>query len=182
MSAAMRFAMSSVTTLLSWPCSNSVGQRMVFTTSQRSHSRRPGRGCGLPPKDFGSHEEAIRYLGGILKLAPKGMIEESVVFGMRKREDGRLVWKYDPSLGGKPAPRPGLREWDLWEVVKTIRCPTLLLHGQLSKVVTEDIAKRMAADMPDCRVERVDNAGHALFTDQPDAFAASVQRFLSEQP
>jgi pimeloyl-ACP methyl ester carboxylesterase len=135
-----------------------------------------------PPKDFGSEAEAITYLGGILKLAPKAMIEESVVFGMRKREDGRFVWKYDPSLGGKPQPRPGLREWDLWEVVKTIQCPTLLLHGQLSKVVTEDIAKRMAGDMPDCRVERIDNAGHALFTDQPEAFAASVERFLSEQP
>ncbi len=133
-----------------------------------------------PPKDFGSHAEAIEYLGDILRLAPKDMIEESVIFGMRQREDGRWVWKYDPGLGGRPQPRPGTREWDLWQVVKTIRCPTLLLHGQMSKVVTEDIARRMAADMPDCRVQRIDQAGHALFTDQPEAFAASVGRFLAE--
>jgi pimeloyl-ACP methyl ester carboxylesterase len=134
-----------------------------------------------PPKDFGSHAEAIAYLGGILRLAPPELIEESVAFGMRQREDGRWIWKYDPGLGGRPQPRPGTREWDLWEAVKTIRCPTLLLHGQFSQVVTEDIARRMGADMPDCRVQRIDRAGHALFTDQPEAFAASVGRFLGEK-
>jgi pimeloyl-ACP methyl ester carboxylesterase len=131
-----------------------------------------------PPRDFASHDEASAYLGGILSLAPKDMIEESVRFGLRRREDGRYTWKYDPSLGGRPLPRPGTREWDLWEVVRTIGCPTLLQYGQFSKVVSPEIAQRMAADMPDCRVERIDNAGHALFTDQPAAFSAGVVRFL----
>lgn len=135
-----------------------------------------------PPQDFADQDQAIAYLGGILRLAPKDLIEESVRFGMRRREDGRWIWKYDPALGGRPQPRPGTREWDLWEVVKTIQCPTLLLHGQLSKVVTEDIARRMGADMPNCRVQRIDHAGHALFTDQPEAFAASVGAFLAEGP
>ena len=133
-----------------------------------------------PPRDFASQEEAIAYLGGILRLAPQDLIVESVRHGMRQQQDGRWTWKYDPSLGGRPQPRAGVREWDLWEVVKSISRPTLLLHGQLSKVVTPDIAARMGREMPDCRVERVDNAGHALFTDQPEAFAASVARFLAE--
>ena len=132
-----------------------------------------------PPKDFTSHEEAIAYLGGILKLAPKEMIEESVHQGLRRNPDGRYTWKYDPRLGGRPQPRPGTREWDLWEVVKTIRRPTLLLRGELSRVVSSEIAQRMGAEMPDCRVEQIDRAGHALFTDQPEAFATSVGRFLS---
>lgn len=132
-----------------------------------------------PPRDFGSPEEAAVYLSAILKLAPKEMIEESAVHGLRQKPDGRYTWKYDPALGGRPQPRPGAREWDLWEVVKTIRSPTLLLHGELSRVVTPDIAQRMGELMPDCRVERIDRAGHALFTDQPEAFAASVAKFLA---
>jgi pimeloyl-ACP methyl ester carboxylesterase len=131
-----------------------------------------------PPKDFGSADEAAAYLGGILKLAPREMIEESAYHGLMRKPDGRYTWKYDPALGGRPQPRPGVREWDLWEVVASIRCPTLLLHGELSQVVTPEIAQRMAQLMPDCRVERIDRAGHALFTDQPEAFAASVTRFL----
>jgi pimeloyl-ACP methyl ester carboxylesterase len=31
-------------------------------------------------------------------------------------------------------------------------------------------------------VERIEGAGHALFTDQPEAFAASVERFLIADP
>jgi len=132
-----------------------------------------------PPRDFASPEEASAYLGGILKLAPKDMIEESAVHGLRRRPDGRYTWKYDPALGGRPQPRPGTREWDLWEVVRTIGCPTLLLHGELSQVVTPEIAQRMCSEMTACRAERIDRAGHALFTDRPEAFAQSVQRFLS---
>lgn len=131
-----------------------------------------------PPRDFGSHEEAISYLAALLKQAPVKMIAESVKFGMRQRKDGRYLWKYDPQLGGPPRPMPGKREWDLWEAVKTITCPTLLLRGQHSKVVTAEIASRMSAEMPDCRLEKIANAGHALFTDQPAAFAKSVGVFL----
>ncbi len=133
-----------------------------------------------PPQDFSSHQEAAAYLGGILKRAPQHMIEESVVHGMRQNSSGRHVWKYDPALGGRPQPRPGQREWDLWEAVRAISCPTLLLHGADSRVVSPEIAGRMAEEMPDCRLERVENAGHALFTEQPEAFAQSVARFLNE--
>ena len=131
-----------------------------------------------PPQDFASHQEAIDYLANILKRAPRDMIEESVVFGMRQREDGRYIWKYDPALSGPPQPQPGTREWDLWEVVKTIQCPTLLLHGEHSLVVSPEIAQRMQEDMANCEVEMVANAGHALFTDQPVVFSERVLDFL----
>ena len=134
-----------------------------------------------PPQDFGSHAEAADYLASILKQAPRNMIEESVNHGMRQREDGRYVWKYDPRLGGPPQPMPGKREWDLWEAVKTIACPTLLLHGENSKVVTQEIAGRMAADMIDCRHQQIADVGHALFTDQPLAFAKSVWEFVGAE-
>ena len=131
-----------------------------------------------PPQDFASHQEAIDYLGGILKLAPKDMIEESVVHGMREMANARYTWKYDPALGGPPQPQPNKREWDMWEVVRNIPCPTLLLRGEHSQVVPQEIAERMGREMPDCRVETVSNAGHALFTDQPAVFHERVTEFL----
>lgn len=132
------------------------------------------------PRDFASYDEAADYLAGILSRAPRPLIEESVRHGMNTRPDGRLVWKYDPGLGGPPLPRPDRREWDLWEVAAAISCPTLLLYGEHSQVVSPEIAERMANEMPDCRVERIANAGHALFTEQPEAFAEAVARFLDD--
>jgi pimeloyl-ACP methyl ester carboxylesterase len=131
------------------------------------------------PRDFASHAEAVDYLAGILRRAPRALIEESVRHGMNTRPDGRLVWKYDPGLGGPPLPRPDRREWDLWEVAASISCPTLLLYGEHSGVVSPEIAARMERDMPDCRAERIRDAGHALFTEQPEAFAKAVTRFLN---
>lgn len=133
-----------------------------------------------PPQDFASHAEAIAYLGNILSLAPRELIAESVVHGMRRLPSGRYTWKYDPALGGPPQPRAGAREWDLWEAARRVDCPTLLLHGEYSKVVTPDIVARMQVEMADCRAERIERAGHALFTDQPQAFAESVARFLND--
>jgi pimeloyl-ACP methyl ester carboxylesterase len=133
-----------------------------------------------PPKDFASPAEATAYLSAILHRAPRALIEESVRHGMRAREDGRFVWKYDPALSGPPLPRPGGREWDLWEVAARLACPTLLLYGEHSRVVSAEIAERMIRDMPNCRAERISGAGHALFTEQPEAFARSVARFLDE--
>jgi len=133
-----------------------------------------------PPQDFGSHAEATEYLGKILRIGPRHLIEESVVHGMRQLESGRYTWKYDPALSGPPQPREGAREWDLWEAARNIDCPTLLLHGEYSKVVTPDIVARMQAEMADCRTQLVANAGHALFTDQPQTFADAVARFLQE--
>lgn len=133
-----------------------------------------------PPQDFASHAEAVDYLRGILRIGPRELIEESVVHGMRKLPDGRFTWKYDPALGGPPQPRPDAREWDLWEAARGIDCPTLLLHGEHSRVVTPEIVARMQVEMADLHTELVANAGHALFTDQPQAFAESVERFLEE--
>ena len=130
------------------------------------------------PREFESHEEATNYLAGIMKLAPRHMVEESVRHGMRQTESGRHTWKYDPALAHLR--RPPNKAIDFWALVKEVPTRTLLQYGSESRVVTEDIARRMAQIMPRCTIERIDNAGHALFTDQPDAFAESMERFLAE--
>lgn len=127
-----------------------------------------------PPRDFESHEQATTYLGSLLTRAPSHMIEESVRYGMRQIDSGRYTWKYDPAMLARRRPA-GI---DFWNVVKEIPIPTLVQYGSHSNVVTPELAQRMAETMPDCRVDRIEDAGHALFTDQPEAFAQSVERFL----
>ena len=38
----------------------------------------------------------------------------------------------------------------------------------------------MSSEMPNCRVQRVRNAGHALFIDQPVVFYEEVNAFLKD--
>ncbi len=125
------------------------------------------------PRDFESEAEAIAYLGKLLSRAPAHVIEDSVRFGMRQTASGRYTWKYDPALLQR-APAT----IDLWSMVQSIPTPTLLQYGSHSKVVSAELAEKLGQTMPQCTIERIEKAGHALFTDQPDAFAASVGRFL----
>ena len=125
------------------------------------------------PGDFDSEQAAIEYLGQLLFRAPAEMIEESVRHGMRRIDGNRYTWKYDPALRRRVS-----APVDLWSAMQSVPTPTLLLYGSHSNVVTPELAHRLGQTMPDCTVERVENAGHALFTDQPEAFATSVGRFL----
>ena len=125
------------------------------------------------PREFESEAEATAYLRKLLSRAPVHVIEESVRYGMRMTSAGRYAWKYDPAmLKRSPA------TLDLWSMVRSIPTPTLLQYGIHSNVVSSELAERLKQTMPQCSVERIENAGHGLFTDQPDAFAASVERFL----
>ena len=129
-----------------------------------------------PPGDFESHESAATYLKKIMKLAPPEIVDESVRHGMRQIENGRYTWKYDPALNR----RSQSSSLDFWSIAKSIPTPTLLQYGSHSNVVTPELAARMAETMPSCAVERVEMAGHGLFTDQPEAFANSVERFMAK--
>ena len=132
------------------------------------------------PGQFDSREAALAHLKRLMPRAPASLVEESVRHGLRETGDGRYTWKYDPAfLRGARSRSTGL---DLWAAVKSIPTPTLLQYGSHSNVVSPELAARMGETMPRCSVERIENAGHGLFTDQPDAFAESVERFLAAAP
>ncbi|MBI2960966.1 MAG: alpha/beta hydrolase, partial [Betaproteobacteria bacterium] len=131
-----------------------------------------------PPRDFDSVQSATDYMGRTMVSAPRYMVEESVRHGIRRGGDGRYTWKYDPVLFRRR--RPPNAGMDFWAMAGSIPTPTLLQYGSHSRVVTPELAARMGQTMPNCVVERIEGAGHALFTDQPEAFAASVERFFRQ--
>jgi esterase len=127
--------------------------------------------------EFESREAALVHLTRLMSRAPASLIEESVQYGLKQTREGRYTWKYDPGfLSGHRTRATGI---DLWSAVKTIATPTLLQYGSLSNVVNPELAARLGETMPRCTVERIEGAGHGLFTDQPEAFAESVERFFA---
>ena len=132
------------------------------------------------PGQFDTREAAFAHLKRLMPRAPATLVEESVEHGLRLTNEGRYTWKYDPAF--LKGARSRSASVDLWSAVKTIPMPTLLQYGSLSNVVSSELAARMADTMPRCTVERIESAGHGLFTDQPEAFAESVERFLATAP
>lgn len=56
--------------------------------------------------------------------------------------------------------------------------PTLVLCGASDRLIVPAYAKRWKALIPQARVEIIDEAGHILPYEQPDAFARAVAAFL----
>jgi 3-oxoadipate enol-lactonase len=56
--------------------------------------------------------------------------------------------------------------------------PTLLVHGDLDRLVPIENSRRMAAVLPSARLEVLAGASHIFMTDQPERTRAVVESFL----
>ena len=56
--------------------------------------------------------------------------------------------------------------------------PTLLVHGDIDRLVPIENSRRMAAVLPDARLEVLAGASHIFATDQPERTRAVVESFL----
>lgn len=79
--------------------------------------------------------------------------------------------------------RGEILQFDLTDRVREIRCPVLLLAGELDPIVTIADAEELAAALPQNRLrfERFSDAGHLLDVEQPDAVLALVHDFVLEE-
>lgn len=63
---------------------------------------------------------------------------------------------------------------------KSVTCPTLLLLGKRDIMTPPKATATLAKTISGCRVMHIDNCGHALMAEQPDAVLDSLFGFLTE--
>ena len=93
---------------------------------------------------------------------------------LRARPDGRLVWKWHPSVKERRT-NPDV---DWWALLRALTPPTLVLRGAESHVLDRDVAERMARELPNGRLVEISRAVHTLHEDNPDAVLAALDEFL----
>jgi pimeloyl-ACP methyl ester carboxylesterase len=130
------------------------------------------------PEALASEDQAAEY---VLRANPRYdpvALRQRIRHGLRRLPDGTLTWKYDRTLremmraGGR---RDGV---DLWDPLGRIGCPTLLVRGAESDILSPEIARRMLQALPQGRLVEIPGAGHTVPGDQPAAFASAVREFL----
>jgi pimeloyl-ACP methyl ester carboxylesterase len=80
---------------------------------------------------------------------------------VRKNPDGSLRMHYDPALALSFKAPGSSQHLQLWSLYDAIRCPTLVLRGQHSDVLTRETAHDMAQRGPRAKVVEIPNVGHA---------------------
>lgn len=99
---------------------------------------------------------------------------------LRRRDDGRWYWHWDPSFmdmrGTGPSEIHDLAR--LRAAARNLRVPVLLVRGRMSDVVTEEGVEQFLADCPHAEFVDVADAGHMVAGDRNDAFTTAVVDFL----
>ena len=136
---------------------------------------------------FGSVEEYGRLLSLHYPAAQPKALLRMAQLGLRRREDGRYVLKMDPALRGAgfadspedAAERERQMSEALWDALRRIACPTLVVRGAASDVFSAETADRMVDEvLAKGRLAVVPRAGHSVMTDNPEGFREAVTAFV----
>jgi 3-oxoadipate enol-lactonase len=71
-----------------------------------------------------------------------------------------------------------IRDADLTEAARKITARTLVLCGVADVSTPPDLARKMAALMPNTQFQEIPGAGHLTCVEQPDAVSEQIERFL----
>jgi pimeloyl-ACP methyl ester carboxylesterase len=116
---------------------------------------------------YNPHRERPRDLNGLAK-------------NLRRGEDGRWRWHWDPRFMIGRAPRSheaGVPD-RMDAAARALRLPTLLVRGRLSDLLSEAGARHFLELVPHARYVDVSDAGHMVAGDRNDRFTAAVRDFL----
>ena len=131
------------------------------------------------PETFDSLDQAVQHLRSNNPWADLAHLQEDAHHSTRLQEDGKLIWKRDPKLRG------GTTEDDApefvaryWKAVEEISCPILLVRGTESRLVPDEVARRIQQKGKAASWVDIPNAGHVTCLDNPIAFNDQVGQFL----
>jgi pimeloyl-ACP methyl ester carboxylesterase len=140
------------------------------------------------PESFASPREFESLLSTALPMARPAALARLARHGLRRRDDGRFEPKLDPFFrqGIRAASDPKQMVADaeadaaeMWAALARIPCPTLVVRGAASDVLSPETADRMVDEvLPDGRLAVIPRAAHAVMLENPEGFAEAVSAFV----
>lgn len=107
-------------------------------------------------------------------------IRSRLSHNLKQLPNGKWTWKYDKALRSPDRGFQATALLNLWDDVRAIRCPTLIIKGGESDILSAESAEKMQAAIPGSRVAVVTGAGHSVMGDNPAAFVTAVREFLGD--
>jgi len=135
---------------------------------------------GARPDTFATIDAAMAYRRETSPITAGRPIDdqEELARGVLKEDGaGRWVWKLDPAYIEQRVKRGAPVRPVLWPALAKLRCPTLVIWGTDSDVLSEAQARRMAETLPNGELVPVAGVGHAPTLVEPAALSA-ITRLL----
>ena len=128
-----------------------------------SSIRRIGQNLGQPPvfENIEAGERHIRLVCASFGRLSDAQWRQLTATSLRQRPDGRLEMRYDPRIADAFARATESPELGLWPIYERIRCPTLVLRGESSDLLSRETVLAMTARGPCAEAIEVPGVGHA---------------------
>jgi pimeloyl-ACP methyl ester carboxylesterase len=127
---------------------------------------------------FDEPETAVQIARALDPLAAEADLREHTLYNLVQRDDGHWAWRFDGAGLARDLFSHGPSEAEQWNSLSQLRCPTLLLRGAQSEMLSLDEAERMAKTIQNCRFVEIPSSGHPIPLDNPAGLLAAVEPFL----
>ena len=142
-------------------------------------SQQPMTDAPPQPETFDTFEEVVQHGIKQYPLTPEAELRHANYHNLYRRADGKWCWRWDINLlqwRRRNRSAPG----DLYTYLQRIQCPTLLIRGQRSPLLTPEVAQKMVQALPNGRTVDIANAAHTVNADNAPEFNAVTAAFLKE--
>jgi non-heme chloroperoxidase len=129
---------------------------------------------------FATLEDAARAVAAYMHQRKSSGDPEGLKKNLRRRQDGRYYWHWDPALLSDRFLAQVEDEERLLKAAKNIKVPLLLVRGMLSDMVTAHIMEEFLKEVPGADFVDVPAAGHMVAGDSNDVFTAALIDFLEK--
>jgi len=137
---------------------------------------------GARPDAFATLDAGLAYRREISPITAARPAEDQEELGrgvLKQDTGGQWVWKMDPAYIEQRVTRGAPVRPALWPALEKLQCPTLVIWGTESDVLSESQARRMAQTLPNGELVPVSSVGHAPTLTEPAALSA-IERVLGQ--
>lgn len=135
-------------------------------------------------KGFANLEEVADAVAAYLPHRPRPKNLASLEKNLRKKDNGRYYWHWDPQLMHYWRRfTPEKMEDDtqrFYAAANRLNVPTLIVRGGMSDVVSKEVMTEFLDKVPHVQSVDVSGAGHMVAGDSNQAFGSAVIGFLEE--
>lgn len=128
---------------------------------------------------FASEDEAVEQARAANPRPTDAALRHRVAHNLKPLPDGKLTYKWDKALRDGTAQPLDPSTEERWEAWRAVSCPTLLVRGDDSDILSLETTERMLAENPNVTLKVVADCGHSITLDRPEGFVEIAAPWLS---